>query len=102
HAIWIAQGTGDWLLRENTIVFAQARLVRRLETWNKRTEQLFVCDCAEHVLPLFEDYYPADPRPRETIAVARHLAADEATEADLDVVRSSLKALLREMPRTVA
>ena len=32
---------------------------------------LWAADCAEHVLPLFEDYYPEDDRPRKAIAAAR-------------------------------
>lgn len=32
---------------------------------------LWAADCAEHVLPLFEDYYPEDDRPRQAIAAAR-------------------------------
>lgn len=32
---------------------------------------IWAADCAEHVLPLFEDYYPEDDRPRQAIAAAR-------------------------------
>lgn len=32
---------------------------------------LWAADCAEHVLPLFESVQPADPRPRQAIALAR-------------------------------
>jgi hypothetical protein len=32
---------------------------------------LWVADCAEHVLLLFENHYPQDNRPRKAIAAAR-------------------------------
>ncbi|WP_432545331.1 putative immunity protein [Kineococcus sp. SYSU DK004] len=32
---------------------------------------LWAADCAEHVLPLFEDENPSDPRPREALEAAR-------------------------------
>lgn len=32
---------------------------------------LWAADCAEHVLPLFEDKYPEDERPRKAIEAAR-------------------------------
>ncbi|EWS82756.1 putative immunity protein [Brachybacterium phenoliresistens] len=38
---------------------------------------LWAADCAEHVLALFEDERPEDPRPREAIAAARAWAGGE-------------------------
>ncbi|MFC0674365.1 putative immunity protein, partial [Brachybacterium hainanense] len=38
---------------------------------------LWAADCAEHVLELFEDARPEDPRPREAIAAARAWAGGE-------------------------
>lgn len=35
---------------------------------------LWAADCAEHVLFLFEDYYPNDDRPRNAITAARSWA----------------------------
>jgi hypothetical protein len=32
---------------------------------------IWAADCAEHVLSLFEDYYPDDDRPRKAIEAAR-------------------------------
>jgi hypothetical protein len=40
---------------------------------------LWAADCAEHVLYLFESEQPADPRPREAIALARAWARGEVT-----------------------
>jgi hypothetical protein len=39
----------------------------------------WAADCAEHVLPLFEEVQPSDPRPRRTIASARAWARGEMT-----------------------
>ena len=44
--------------------------------------RLFACDCAEHVLPIFEKKYPKDARPRECIAVARRYANGEASNEE--------------------
>ena len=35
-----------------------------------RLARLFACDCAEHVLPLFESQHPNDNRPRAAIEAA--------------------------------
>jgi len=74
---------GEQIREDDKIVAQQARLVRRITTWNTRTARLFACDCAEHVLHLFEEKYPEDKRPAEAIAVARRHARGEATEAGL-------------------
>ena len=60
-----------------------ARLTHRLEGWNEQTARLFACDCAEHVVYLYERDYPDDTRPREAIAVARRYAHGEATVKEL-------------------
>ena len=67
----------------NKIVAEQARLVKRIKTWNDRTVRLFACDCAKRVLHIFEEKYPEDKRPRKAIEVARKHAKGEAAEAEL-------------------
>lgn len=42
-----------------------------------KTIALWASDCAEHVLPIFERYYPADRRPKEAIDAARAWARGE-------------------------
>jgi len=66
---------------EDKIVVREARLLRRLETWNECTARLFAVDCAERVVHLCDD-----PRPRRAIAVARRYAGGEATSEELDAV----------------
>jgi len=64
-------------------VTSKGRLLRQLTTWNSRTQRLFACDCAEHVLPLYERRHPNDARPRNAIAVARRYATGEASVEEL-------------------
>ena len=61
----------------------QARLLRRVETWNERTARLFACDCAEHVLSIFERERPDDNRVRNCIRVTRRYVNGDATDAEL-------------------
>jgi len=68
---------------DDKIVVREARLTKRLKTWNKRIARLFACDCAERVLPIFEKEYPDDKRPREAIEVSRRYANGKATEKEL-------------------
>jgi hypothetical protein len=42
------------------------------------------CDCAERVLPIYEQAYPGDERPRRAIDVSRRLARGEAALEELD------------------
>ncbi len=48
-----------------------------------RFERLLACDYAEHVLHIWEDEYPEDTRPRNTIEVSRRYARGEATDEEL-------------------
>ena len=45
--------------------------------------RLFVCDCAERVLPIFETRYPDDKRPRQAIEASRKFANSEITIEEL-------------------
>src|SRR5690606_38349146 len=73
-------------------VFGQARLVRRISTWNDRTARLFAADCAERALPVFEACCPGDMRPHHAIEVARAFADGQATVEDLAAARDAAKA----------
>ena len=48
--------------------------------------RLFACDCAEMVLPIFEEKYPDDMRPRRAIEVSRRYANEDATKEELIAV----------------
>ena len=51
--------------------------------------RLFACDCAEHVLGIFEKKYPEDKRPQECIETARRFAYGLATEKERDAARDA-------------
>ena len=53
---------------------------------NSRQLKLFACDCAEHVLPIFEKRYPGDDRPRKIIETIRQSANREPTDDEIEEV----------------
>jgi len=79
--IWEAEGRGASVECDDKIVFAQARLIRRVDAWDERAARMFAADCAAHVLPIFEAAYPGDDRPRAAIAAARAYARGELDAA---------------------
>mgnify|MGYP001378574589 CR=1 FL=1 len=87
--LWEAEGRGDVIEAENKIVFREARLVRRCEWWNPQTAHLFACDCAEQALPIYENRFSDDKRPRNAIEVARRYANREATEEEMAAARAA-------------
>lgn len=54
--------------------------------------RLFACDCAEHVLYLFENVYPKDNRPRNAIENARKYAQGTATKEELAAAANAANA----------
>jgi len=84
ETIYEAEYVGEIVKASDKVVVREARLVRKIESWNERTARLFACDCAERVLPVFETKYPNDDQPRQAIRVARQYAEggiDNATRA---------------------
>jgi hypothetical protein len=65
---------GEVLTAEDKSVAEQARLIKRVDTWNEKTLRLFAADCAEHVLGIYEKQYPKDEHPRKSIQAARDFA----------------------------
>lgn len=86
-AIYEAEGRGEMVEAPDKVVYGQARLLRRLDTWTERTARLFACDCAERVVHLCGD----DLRPREAIQVARLFADGKATIGELSAARSAAR-----------
>src|SRR3990172_668485 len=83
--IWEAETEAMEPLRDgNKSVVASARLLRKLETWNPRTQRLFAADCAERALER-ERAAGREPHPDSwrAIAVARRYANSEATPREL-------------------
>ena len=48
-----------------------------IEKQKHRTLVLWAIDCAEHILPIFEQTHPSDKRPREAVEAARAWARGE-------------------------
>ena len=55
-------------------VAEQARLIRKVETWNAKNLRLYAADCAKRILGLYEKQYPKDDRPRKAIQATRDFA----------------------------
>jgi hypothetical protein len=101
-SIWEAEWRGDRMESPDKIVVSEARLVRKLATWNDRTARLFACDCAERVLLIFESKYPGDSRPRAAIEVSRRFAIGNASQAELDAARYAAWDAARDAARDAA
>jgi len=69
--IYEAEASGEWFETDQDVIVREARLVRRLDTWDADTARDFAAACAEHVLPIFERQQPDDDRPRQAITAAR-------------------------------
>ena len=80
----------------------QIRLVRKCEGWNEVNARLFACDCAAHVLHIYEKEYPDDKRPRECIEVARKFAHGKATREEIAAVRAAAGAAAGAAARDAA
>jgi hypothetical protein len=89
EAIFEAEYRGERQDQTNKVVVRKARLVRRCEAWDARAARHFACDCAERVLPVFEEAFPDNKRPRRAIEVARAYADGYATKEELETARSS-------------
>ena len=74
---------GQIIHESDKSVAEQARLVRRIETWNDKTLRLYAADCAERVVSLYEKDYPTDTRPRKAIQAARDFANGKITAEEL-------------------
>jgi hypothetical protein len=64
-------------------IYHEARLIKRVSTWNERTARLFACDCAERVTHLDKSGTAA-----QTIAVARRYANGLASADELRLARA--------------
>ncbi len=83
-------------------VCRHARTIRRIKTWNDRNLRLFVCDCVERVLHVFENQAPDDARPRRTIETARRFALGLATSSELTAAKAAARAAAENVALTAA
>ena len=101
--IYEAEGRGEFIRHDdNKDVFPEARLLRRIETWNDKTARLFEADCAEHVLYFFEKRYPNDDRPRKVIQAARDFANGKIPEDELRAAREPARGVIWDVGREMA
>jgi hypothetical protein len=87
--IYEIETRGKVLDGDDKFTAQQIRLVRKCEGWNEVTARLFACNCAAHVLHIFEKKYPEDKRPRECIEMARKFARGKATREELASARDA-------------
>ena len=90
-AIFEAEYDGEIVRGDDKVVVRKARLSRKFDAWNERAARLFACDCAEHVLHIFEDAYPDDTRPRQAVETARRFANGQATQSELGAARTTAR-----------
>jgi hypothetical protein len=58
EALWEAEHRGEMILTGDKVVVREARLIRRVETWDDKAARLFAVNCAARVLPVFETARP--------------------------------------------
>ncbi len=80
----------------NKVLGNQMRIVRVVESWNDKSARLFACDCAEHILHIFEEVKPNDNRPRKAIETARLFVAGKATRKELVAAGDAARAAARD------
>ena len=66
--------------RDNQVDFLVQRIVL-----DQKTRALLACDFAEHVLPIWYEYYPDDHRPKKAIEAARKYVAGKINESALKI-----------------
>ena len=90
--IHVAEYRGEMVEADNKVVVRDARLIRSIPTWNERTAGLFACDCAEHVLHLFERSNPGDSRVRNAIEISRKVANGDLPKTELIAAPAAARA----------
>ena len=81
--LWLAEHDGELIEQDDKVVVRRARITERL-LWDDRLARLFAADCAERVLPIFENEGSGDDRPRLAIQAGRDYAnglIDDAAQA---------------------
>jgi hypothetical protein len=85
HVLWSVEAGPRTKRLDATdkVVVRKARLIEPVTTWTERSARLFACDCAEHVLPIYERHSGDNSVLRATIAVARRFTIGEAPRDEL-------------------
>src|SRR5450830_1092615 len=74
----------------------------RLDKGDHRSLVLWATDCAEHVLPYFEEKYPKDDRPRKTIEAARAWVRGELALSEARAAADAARAAARDAGHAAA
>ena len=80
---------GEVHAASNKVYGRKARLLRRVSTWNERSQRLFAADCAEHVSHLWVAPEGCDWQPSQTLNVVRRYANGKASGRELDAARDA-------------
>ena len=81
-SIAVVEVRGAEVVGDDKRATAEMRILRHTK-WDERRARLFACDCAERVLPIYENIHPGDTRPRKAIETTRKFANGEATAEEL-------------------
>jgi hypothetical protein len=74
----------------------------KLDKQDHKSLVLWATDCAEHVLPYFEEQYPNDPRPRKAVEAGRAWVRDEITMSEARTAAFAAHAAAREAAHAAA
>ena len=66
---------------------------KQLDKQDQRLLAFWAADCAEHVLPYFEENYPEDDRPRKAIEAGRAWARGEIACGQTRAAANAVKAV---------
>jgi len=95
EAIFEVEYKGKMVEDDDKCVVREARLLRRIETWDEKSARLFAADCAERVLPIYEKEYPNDDAPRKAIQAARDYADGKIDKKEMAAAWAAARAAAR-------
>ena len=75
---------------------------KRLDEEDHRSLVLWAADCAEHVLPYFEEKYPKDDRPRKAIEAGRAWVRGEIPMSEARAAAFAAHAAARDADQAAA
>src|SRR5260370_4007061 len=74
----------------------------KLDKQDHKSLVLWATDCAEHVLPYFEEQYPNDPRPRKAVEAGRAWVRDEIAMSEARTAAFAAHAAARDADHAAA
>ena len=80
--LWTAEGRGDCDESDDKIACESARILAPVGELTEPQAHALGCDFAEHVLPVWEERYPGDDRPRAAIETKRRWLAGQASDEE--------------------